>query len=124
MPRSKYTEREIQYHLAEAKRGFGEGLTINDIPYHMRDDVLGYLEFGHEPGGFFEAVMANDFTRAVKNADPANSKCLKAWSDYVHNFLPGRSVGSYEAIRQWVVQGGLRGNNNEEEENENAKSDE
>lgn len=79
------------------------------IPAHMKDGVRNYIDQGIKPGGFLTAVLANDFYHAVLRADSINVNHLKAWALLLDHVLPRPSYGSYQAVSEWCVHGGLSG---------------
>jgi hypothetical protein len=60
-----------------------------------------YFERGIQPGGFLQAVLANDFTKAATRADSANLELLHAWAIFVLNELPEQCWGSWETVKNW-----------------------
>lgn len=60
-----------------------------------------YVEQGIKPGSFLQAVLANDFTKAVTKADSANRELLHEWAIFILNELPDECWGSWEALKNW-----------------------
>ena len=69
-------------------------IDYSKLPEHMREGARAYIEQGHEPGGFLQAVFSNDFVRA----DQINGENLHNWA----SFAPRRCWGSREAINNWI----------------------
>lgn len=78
---------------------YKEGLHL--IPEHMHGAVERYLEKGIPGGSFLTAVLANDLMGAFGRADLTNQQCMKGWAEFVYNYLPASSHGSYEIVEQW-----------------------
>jgi len=72
------------------------------IPPHMHEGLKLYVLNGVPPGGFLEAVLANDFKTAAGRADRINSKYLKEWALVVANAMPRAAQGSYENVHTWI----------------------
>lgn len=63
-----------------------------------------YLLYGLEPGGFWTAVLANDFMRAMQSSHPGNSVPeLKNAVNWIVYSWPAMSWGSYDAVKQWLA---------------------
>ena len=72
------------------------------IPRHMHEGLKEYVLRGVPPGGFLEAVLANDFKMACGRADTTNSRHLKAWALVMSNGVPRSAQGSYEHVANWI----------------------
>lgn len=59
-----------------------------------------YVKYG-ECGDFIEAVLRNDLTWAVFNADAENLAALEAIVRYVYNHIPSAAWGSQKAVDEW-----------------------
>jgi hypothetical protein len=79
------------------------------IPMHMHDAARRYFARGIPPGSFLEAVLCNDFKRAVSSADHINSQHLRDWMLWITWELPCHAQGSPEAYKEWVKAGGAIG---------------
>ena len=68
------------------------------------DPIYNYLVFGHEPGSFFTALLANDFMGAISHSHPANTiSALKNLVIWIINELPeGVIFGSREVVNTWL----------------------
>lgn len=82
---------------------------INELPTHMREGMIQYIEDGVRQGSFLMAVLCNDLMTAAVKADMVNSYCLRNYAIYLYNFAPQGCFGSTEAVDTWVASGGLRG---------------
>lgn len=75
------------------------------IPDHMWEAVFEYVAHRREAGGFFMAVVNNDFVRACCAADTANQEALFGWAQLLYNFFPPNSYGSPEKVDAWLKGG-------------------
>lgn len=67
------------------------------------DPLFNYLVHGYAPGSFWEAVLANDFMRAVQSSHPSNDiPALKHAVGWIQDAFPLESYGSYLTITAWV----------------------
>jgi len=65
--------------------------------------LYGYLVHGHHPGGFWNAVFANDFLGAVARSHPGNTiPALKHVMTWIVNKMPEQSRGSYRTVDEWL----------------------
>jgi len=66
-----------------SRNRFYETFSKWDVPRDFADPMANYLVYGYEPGGFFTALLANDFFAAIQSSHPANTvealKCLVGW---------------------------------------------
>lgn len=73
------------------------------VDQDFADPIYNYLVHGFSPGSFFEAVLANDFKRAVGSSHPANSvTAMKNLVGWMGDNMPHKAWGSWEAVREWV----------------------
>lgn len=79
------------------------------IPHHMRGVIERYVMNGIPMGSFLTAIFANDFMEAAGRADSENILALAAYARFLYNSVPSQCKGSYEAVDQWIGQGGLSG---------------
>lgn len=67
------------------------------------EPMINYLVYGFNPGSFFTAVLANDFTGAMMRSHPANSVlALKNLVTWMINYMPTEAWGDYDKITRWV----------------------
>ena len=68
------------------------------------DPMYNYLVYGYSPGGFFTAVLANDFMGAMPRCHPANTvqaiKNLVVW--IINELQQGICWGSYDVVDAWL----------------------
>ncbi len=74
-----------------------------DVPRDFADPMANYLVYGYEPGGFFTALLANDFLAAIQSSHPSNTvealKCLVGW---INDCMPPEAYSSYNRVSEWV----------------------
>jgi hypothetical protein len=75
-----------------------------EVPKDYADPIFNYLVHGFHPGGFWNAVLANDFMGAMARSHPANTvSALKKVVSWIMNHLVnGTTHGSYEVVDAWV----------------------
>lgn len=61
-----------------------------------------YLMHGYEPGGFLQAVLANDLFLAASRADYNNKQNLASIAQTVYHNMPAGSIGNYDLVRDWL----------------------
>ena len=67
------------------------------------DPIYNYLVHGYEPGGFFTAMLANDYMGAISRSHPGNTiEALKALATWIVNEMPKESWGSYKIVFAWL----------------------
>tara|TARA_R110002020_G_scaffold261230_2_gene475582 strand:- start:468 stop:836 length:369 start_codon:yes stop_codon:yes gene_type:complete len=86
--RSRQTQQAISEHLAQA---------IEGVPDYMQGQVRGYIENGLPPGGFLTAILENNLSRSVEQADTANQAALIEWAR-VLSHMPRNMWGSPETV--------------------------
>ena len=76
--------------------------------YPVRDDIIEslqrYIDHGILPGSFLTAVLENNLSNAVANADPVNLANLRNIVGYVYNYLPSVAWGSRETVADYLLQ--------------------
>lgn len=82
---------------------------VSMLPQHMRQPMVNYIEKGFAPGGFLNAVVANNLKEAVARADSINRHYLPEYADYLTWYAPASCWGSQARVDAWVVAGGLEG---------------
>ena len=79
------------------------------IPEHMREGMKLFIENGIAPGGFLLSVLANDLMGAVGRADSMNQHRLLDFARFIFSDAPSTCHGSYEVVNEWIMSGGLKG---------------
>ena len=80
-------------------RGMEEPISF--VPFHMRDGLLRYLEFGIMPGGFLEALINNDLKTTYARADHINTLKIREYLVWLMNYAPSDSWGYGGATQFW-----------------------
>ena len=86
---------------------FDQHADWSDIPPHMRSEIERYVMVGCPMGSFLTAIFANDFMEAAGRADNENRQALFSYARFLHNSVPSQCKGSYDAVEQWIGQGGM-----------------
>ena len=86
------------------------------IPAHMRQSLIRWVGLGIYPGGFLTAVLENDLFGAYRKADDINSRCIRDYIIFLHNYAPSNCFGSYERAERWAESGGMIGQREKAEE--------
>lgn len=73
-----------------------------DIPANVYESLEAYLEYGHPPGDFLEAVLCNDLQRAVAHADEESAAALVPLAKLIFNRVPGDAHGSLMKVTAWI----------------------
>lgn len=81
-----------------------ETLAQYEVPKEYADPVFNYLVHGYHPGGFWNAVFANDFMGAMARSHPANTivALKKTVSWMMNHLINGTTHGSYEVVDAWL----------------------
>lgn len=87
-----------------SKNNFYKSFALYEVPKEFADPIYNYLVHGFHPGGFFHALLANDFAGAIGRSHPANTiTALKALVAWLVNELPTDTAwGSYNAVGHWL----------------------
>jgi len=73
-----------------------------DVPKEFAEPFYNYLVWGFRPGSCFEAVLANDFAKAIRRSHPGNSiEAFKALVGWIDSTVPEVARGSYKQILLW-----------------------
>ena len=74
-----------------------------DVQQEYSQHVSDYLVNGRSPGGFYTAVLANDFMSAVIRSHPGNQiDALKGLAGWISNTMPTAAWGSYDRVQTWL----------------------
>lgn len=75
-------------------------------PDNIHDDVLqslkDYVEHGTEPGGFLQAVLANDLSKSIARADSHNMMSLPAIVVWLYEYVPSVCWGHPDRVSCWM----------------------
>jgi hypothetical protein len=73
-----------------------------EVDRDYSEPMFSYLVYGFEPGSFFTAVLANDFTGAISHSHPSNTiPALKRLVGWMNDCMPSDAYGSYTAVEEW-----------------------
>ena len=73
-----------------------------DVPEHIRDGLIGYVEHHWRPGGFLTAVLSNDLKEAMGRADDLARDGLFAIVKWLYSCAPSSCWGSPERVNDWL----------------------
>jgi hypothetical protein len=67
------------------------------------DPLYNYLVMGWSPGGFWTAVLSNDFYGAIQRSHPANQiAALKKASGWIGDRFPRSAWGTFDRVDRWL----------------------
>lgn len=72
------------------------------LPEALRGGALRYIEQGILPGSFLQAVIRNDLSGALGQADSNNLTWIRDIVSFWYNEAPGACWGSREKMEAWV----------------------
>ena len=72
------------------------------IPERMMGGIKRYLEYGIPPGGFLTAIIENNLSLAVQQADSENLRNIPAYVAYFWNKCPLGCWGSPKKMEDWI----------------------
>jgi hypothetical protein len=73
-----------------------------DVPREFADPFYDYLVWGFRPGGCFEAILANDFAKAIQRSHPNNHiEAYKALVNWIADTVPEEAQGGYLKVKAW-----------------------
>lgn len=73
------------------------------IPDYMMDGINRYIHEGIKPGSFLTAIICNDLTEAVAQADANNLSDIPAFVSYFYNETPSPCWGSADKMNNWLL---------------------
>ena len=75
-----------------------------EVPKEYADPLYNYLVHGFQPGSFWTAVLANDFSRAIQSSHPSNTvPALKSAVGWLNDTLEhGVAWGDYHTVDHWL----------------------
>ncbi len=79
------------------------------VPPHLRGGMREYIQRGHVPGDFLQALIANDLNDALIRGDEISLAVLRVLTAWLYNDAPGGSWGSRGILNAWSTRGGLEG---------------
>ena len=79
-----------------------ETFTKWDVPRDFADPMANYLVYGYHPGGFFTALLANDFFAAIQSSHPSNTvEALKFLVGWINDCMPTEAYSNYNRVSEW-----------------------
>ena len=72
------------------------------IPKYMREGIERYVNHGIPPGSFLTAIICNDLSEAVANADVLNMGLIPVYTAWFYNEAPSTCWGSLEKMNAWM----------------------
>lgn len=75
------------------------------IPARMMPGIQRYIHERIKPGRFLTAVICNNLSDAVGQADDENLENLPAYVSYFYNKAPSDSWGSKKKMNEWLSGG-------------------
>lgn len=73
------------------------------LPEHMRDGARRYVEHHIRPGGFLQAMLADNLPRALACADEENAASVGRWQRWLVEECPPEAWGSVEKMESWLA---------------------
>ena len=75
----------------------------SNIPKHMQESMIRYVEDKIAPGSFLSSVIRNDLFGAVNNADSENIGLIKVYVRWFYNIAPYGCFGSLDKMKNWIA---------------------
>ena len=73
-----------------------------DVPKDFAEPFYNYLVWGFRPGSCFEAILANDFAKAISRSHHSNTiEAYKALVGWIDSTVPEVARGSHKQILLW-----------------------
>ena len=73
-----------------------------EVPKEFVDPFYNYLVWGFRPGSCFEAILVNDFAKAISRSHPSNTiEAYKALVGWIDSTVPKVARGSHKQILLW-----------------------
>lgn len=79
------------------------GINYEILPSHLRGGLQRYIEQGEIPGGFLQAVIANNLCESFGRADEVNRVRMFDIVNFMHNEAPGQCWGSPAKMKAWAA---------------------
>lgn len=73
------------------------------IPETTRQSLIDYVLHRAPGGSFMGAVMENNLTEALGQADDLNVKAIHPIVAWAYNFVPALARGSEEKVKAWLA---------------------
>ena len=87
-----------------SKNRFYKSFQEYHVPAEFADPIYNYFVHGLQPGGFFMAMLANDFMGAISRSHPANTvEALKLLVTWLENSRSKHLIwGDYPTVERWT----------------------
>jgi hypothetical protein len=72
------------------------------IPPRIKTALDAWVDHGHLPGGFLQAVLRNDLSDALARADANSLDAIHSIVGYLYNECPAPCWGSPEKMDAWT----------------------
>lgn len=79
------------------------------IPFALAAELRDYVQSGERPSPFILAVLRNDLTKSVVEANESELFYLKAVMEFLFAFMPARSWGDPDRVDSWLAGTGMPG---------------
>lgn len=95
--------RDTLYGTDEKDSELSKLISESGIPVHLWPGLKSWVRYGHPPGGFLQAILANNGREAICRADQASLTLsnLQSIVKFLFNHAPAPSWGSPEALWDW-----------------------
>jgi hypothetical protein len=68
----------------------------------MVHSILRYVEHGITPGHFLTALFSDELANTFARADETNTPLIREWVLWVHDEMPGDTVGSRAKMKSYI----------------------
>ena len=83
---------------------------LNEVGTNLLRDIVAYIDYGRERGGFLTSIFSNDLMNTVGKADGhCDMEFLHNIVRWLYNVPPASAWGSKAAVNRWVKSRGLHG---------------
>ena len=73
-----------------------------NIPVHMHESIVNYVEHGLNPGSFLFAVLSNNLRESFGCADEINRQYIFSYVQFMYNHMPAGIWGGPEAVLEHI----------------------
>lgn len=79
-----------------------EFLAASEVPHHLRGGLVLWFSDGILPGGFLQAVLANDLRTAVAKTATTGLYAIEPVVRFLNEHAPDAAWGSRDALIAWT----------------------
>lgn len=116
----KISKKQINSQLESMSRKYWQDKWKEcELPVDQFNHFWLYYWQGIRPGRFMYSLFSNDLLMANNAADRTNKKLLSHYANFANWYMRIDSIGSYNAVEDWIVNGGLKNIITSEIENSN-----